>query len=417
MKNQSFTLVELLIVLSLIAILATVLIVTINPGKIMSRGRDTQRINDLRNLEKIMDILSTEQFFNELNYASPNIVYISLPDSSATCTSWLSDLPSLPSGWSYRCSATPTNIDGTGWIPIPFNQFPLINIARLFIDPINKPPYYYSFVVGGSYKLTAKPETNYFSAINDGGIEPLLYEAGTNKRLSTFQSGLILYLPFDEGGGTTAYDLSGFGNNGTLLDASSTNADGDTPPQWTTGKVGKALSFDGVDDYVKTLIHSNYRTYYNLDPNYSHTITVWIYTTSTFPYPYSPGIAASGCHWITYGARTLSIENGKLCAQTHGFYTHICSRTGNLIDGNVATGTWQFLTWTHQRGSTIDKLGINGNMMSFEIATSSYDTCVYGWRFGYRLYGDYFPGLIDEVRIYNRALSDAEIKALYEATK
>ena len=114
MKNKSFTLIEILIVLSLIAILATILIVIINPGQIMSRGRDTQRINDLRNLEKIMDaIYSTDYNFSELNYASSNIVYISLPDSSATCTSWLSDLPSLPSGWSYRCSATPTNIDGT----------------------------------------------------------------------------------------------------------------------------------------------------------------------------------------------------------------------------------------------------------------------------------------------------------------
>jgi hypothetical protein len=45
-----------------------------------------------------MDILSTDQTFNELNYSSPNVVYISLPDSSSTCGSYLSELPSLPSG-------------------------------------------------------------------------------------------------------------------------------------------------------------------------------------------------------------------------------------------------------------------------------------------------------------------------------
>jgi prepilin-type N-terminal cleavage/methylation domain-containing protein len=55
MSNQyskSFTLIELLIVLALIAILATVLILTIKPGAIFSKARDTKRINDLKNIEK-----------------------------------------------------------------------------------------------------------------------------------------------------------------------------------------------------------------------------------------------------------------------------------------------------------------------------------------------------------------------------
>jgi prepilin-type N-terminal cleavage/methylation domain-containing protein len=159
-NSKGFTLIELLVVLAIIAILATVLILTIKPGIFFSRARDTKRIGDLKNIEKIMDILSTDQTFNELNYASPNVVYISLPDSSSTCGSWLSELPSLPSGWSYHCSATPTNIDGTGWIPIPFNNFDILNISQLFIDPINKPPYYYSFVVGGSYEVTAALEAD-----------------------------------------------------------------------------------------------------------------------------------------------------------------------------------------------------------------------------------------------------------------
>jgi hypothetical protein len=38
---------------------------------------------------------------------------------------------------------------------IPFKNFDILNISQLFIDPINKPPYYYSFVVGGGYEVTA----------------------------------------------------------------------------------------------------------------------------------------------------------------------------------------------------------------------------------------------------------------------
>jgi hypothetical protein len=219
-------------------------------------------------------IYSTEYTLNELNYASSNVVYISLPDNNTNCSNWFSQLPSLPSGWSYRCSATPTNIDGTGWIPIPFSNFPILNISQLPIDPLNKSPYYYSFVVGGSYKVTAKPEENYSPAINDGGIEPLLYEAGTDKKLSTFQSGLVLYLPFDEGSGTTARDLSGFGNNGTLCNGGTCPAQG---PTWTTGKVGSALSFDGVDDYV-SMPHSA-----SLGLTEEATLMAWVKTVSTSP--------------------------------------------------------------------------------------------------------------------------------------
>jgi prepilin-type N-terminal cleavage/methylation domain-containing protein len=46
-NSKSFTLIELLIVLAIIAILATILILTINPGGIFSRARDTKRISDL----------------------------------------------------------------------------------------------------------------------------------------------------------------------------------------------------------------------------------------------------------------------------------------------------------------------------------------------------------------------------------
>jgi len=52
-------------------------------------------------------------------------------------------------------------------------------------------------------------------------------------------NGLVGYWTFDEGSGTTAGDSAGV-NNGTLMNGTT----------WTTGKVGSALSFDGVDDGV-----------------------------------------------------------------------------------------------------------------------------------------------------------------------
>jgi len=61
---------------------------------------------------------------------------------------------------------------------------------------------------------------------------------------------IILNLEFDEGQGTTAYDKSRYGNDGTLGDETCSPGSG-TCPKWTDGKFGKALEFDGINDYVE----------------------------------------------------------------------------------------------------------------------------------------------------------------------
>jgi prepilin-type N-terminal cleavage/methylation domain-containing protein len=399
-NSKSFTLIELLIVLAIIAILVTVLILTINPGAIFSRARDTKRINDLKNIEKIMDaIYATEYTFNELNYASSNVVYISLPDSSSTCGSWLSGLPSLPSGWSYHCSATPTNIDGTGWIPIPFSNFPILNISQLPIDPINKPPYYYSFVVGGSYKVTAKPEENYSPAIDDGGIEPLLYEVGTNKKLSTFQSGLVGYWSLDEGTGTIAYDLSGYGNDGTLNNFNFNEASG-----WITGKIGKALIFDGIDDYVSL----------SQQPFLSNgfTFSVWVKIPSPIPSGYT-NIFNNNQFYI----RKSNSAEGN-------YWDAFVKLSDNSVEPRARGIVAQVDVWTHLVvvwDKVMLKIYVNsepkGNVARTGDLTSTTVTAQLGRGAGTNTLLHPFLGIIDEVRIYNRALSPAEIKALYESTR
>ena len=55
-------------------------------------------------------------------------------------------------------------------------------------------------------------------------------------------AGLVLHYKFDETSGTTAADSSGNGNTGTLTNMAGT--------EWTAGKVGGALDFDGSNDYV-----------------------------------------------------------------------------------------------------------------------------------------------------------------------
>jgi hypothetical protein len=353
-----------------------------------------------------MDILSTDQTFNELNYASTNVVYISLPDSSSTCGSWLSKLPSLPSGWSYRCSATPTNIDGTGWIPIPFNNFDILNISQLFIDPINKPPYYYSFVVGGSYEVEAKLESNFQASLNDNGDSGGFYEIGTNLKLTppearsgsrltkddvdkilkiscpTCSQGLVGYWPFDEGSGTIAKDYSGNGNNGTLVNG----------PTWTTGKVGGALSFDGVDDYVNVN---------NVNPFQGNfTVALWL-NFSQVNKSTDNAIVGNGTPTFNQGLH-LGERGGKAY---FGFYNNDTAGNQSLV-----INRWYHITFIYDGAQ---KIYIDGSRDAIR-STSGYQSSLLNTEIGRYPWaqGHLMKGLIDEVRIYNRALSDAEIKAL-----
>jgi hypothetical protein len=389
--------VEIVVTLSIIVILASILIAAINPNAILKRSRDVRRVQDLDTIDKAIQVMKIEiSNFDELNYASQNIVYISLKDSSTTCGSYINELPSLPPGWQYRCSNSPTNIDGTGWIPFPFNQVPLLTLSKLPVDPINKPPYYYAFIVGGSFSLFTMLEDTQRTpnSKNDGDNFPHLYSTvNSNKNLINQAQGLVGYWSFDEGSGNIARDYSGNGNNGTLYGAT-----------WTTGKIGAALSFDGVDDYVQGPISFNAMG--------DWTIVAWFYHRSIKDWSaiWSNNVGITDASVMTFQGITNNFGINRVGVSPSGVFVDlgtdhfnkwifgIIRKSGNLItvkankEGNWIENT-QTLFWTLNSGT------------SYYIGRH--------WQGALQIH----DGFIDEVRLYNRALSDAEIKALYDATK
>src|SRR3989344_260296 len=166
-SRSSFTLIELLIVLAVLSILSITVILTINPSEFLKQARDSTRLSDMANINSSLNLFVVDSPDASLGTASTT--YISIPDPTATSTAGTQcqglGLSELPSGWTYHCAATSTyrNTDGTGWVPVNFQSMSFgSTLGTLPIDPINTTTSgnYYTYTPGGSWQLTATPESN-----------------------------------------------------------------------------------------------------------------------------------------------------------------------------------------------------------------------------------------------------------------
>lgn len=390
-SSKSFTLLELLIVMTVLAILASILLVVVKPQQIFAKARDTQRISDIARIDKAIAVATAES--PNISTGDAKTVYLSLQDSNSNCSTYQTQLPTLPSGWVYKCSNTPKNTDSTGWIPINFQSIPILNLDSIPLDSKNQPPYFYSYIKGGSYKLTAHMEVQFNESSKDGGIDPLYYEAGDDKSIPNYHTGLVMYMPFD----SDAKDYSGNGNNGINNGATQ-----------TTGKVSGALNFDGVDDNVRVLDANT------LSPVEKVTVAAWIYPVSAAGTDYKRIVNKS--ENSDDGEYTLWLYNdGRMIWYVNNW------TLGYVFSTAVLLNKWIYVVGVFDGsiGSNKLKIYINGelnnegNTTSASITNTAYNLYVGNWGSGTRP----FNGLIDEVRIYNRALSSDEIKLMYNATK
>jgi len=202
--------------------------------------------------------------------------------------------------------------------------------------------------------------------------------------------GLVLWLKFNEGSGTTAYDSSFYNNHGTLVNG----------PTWVDGKYGKALSFDGSDDYVEVADSES------LDITDEITIVVWAKPdgANEMGYLVAKGNPAANQRYNLY----WNGANDQLV-----FWESGSERTSEkvFVDNNV---------WVQAAividGTTL-KFYRNGVSAGTKTLSNPLESNSDALRIGHRV-GDpsdarCFKGTIDEVRIYNRALSSEEIQMLY----
>ena len=401
LRTASFTLIELLIVIGILAILTAAVVIVLNPTELLKQGRDSKRSTDIASIHKSIQLLTTQASAISLGTAST--IAISLPDTSPTCANLF--LPTLPSGYTYRCvpTASSTLINGSGWLPIDFTQSSIQNFSALPLDPTNTSStgLYYTYMPTsiGTYELTTLMESEKGSqqAITDGGILPGVLEIGSTiaQTPSLRDRGLVGYWTFDEGSGITAYDRSGKGNNGTW--------NGTIGSQWVVGKVGTyAGNFNGSDNYINCGEGSSSL----ISGSDAHSYAMWINIPTTLnTYSYI----------ISLGDSSVGKQSGFGVLSTLFPYLSAYSSPILLFSNfSIPSNTWIHMVFVYNNG--VGSVFYNG--LFYNSGSINLNTSVGKCRIGSHLSNASFgTGLYDDIRVYNRVLSAAEILSIYNATK
>ncbi len=220
-----------------------------------------------------------------------------------------------------------------------------------------------------------------------GNLGPYASVAQATTPAASGPAGLVASYPFDEGSGTTAHDTTGHGHDGTVVGAA-----------WdANGKTGGCLDFGGGGDLVQIPASPA------LDFTTGATTEAWVFPTTSLT-----GWASVVQHAINDYFLHASHAAGAMRPA-------VGITTGSQIQwigstSPIPVGTWTHLAMTYGGGAL--RLYINGaqavsTMLPNGITATSNQVTVGG----NVPYGEYFRGRIDDVRLYNRALSASEIQA------
>jgi len=228
-------------------------------------------------------------------------------------------------------------------------------------------------------------------------------------RRGLYPTGLVGYWRFDEGKGTIAYDSSGNDNHGILVNVS-----------WVDGKYGKSLSFDGSSSYMHCGTLGNFGS--TILGNVT-TYTFWLKTSQT---SFSRVMGTENAQPIRGASEALAIEINH--PETDKLSIILKDNGGKWLKAYLTnpfdfTGTgWHHFVLIVDAKNTVLTFYIDGVSRDityeYKASPSKLSNFEYPLVIGaFNWMGTpatFYEGLIDEVQIYNRALSSEEIQYLYE---
>lgn len=223
--------------------------------------------------------------------------------------------------------------------------------------------------------------------------------------------GLIGRWAFDEGMGTEVKDSSGSRNDGLLVEGLQDSAAAAQSPKWIAGKKGKALEFDGVDDWIRVPRSDSIDT---TGAQGAVTLAAWVRFTA-FLQP----TAASQFNFVVnrqevgtshehYG---LALLQGRPTAAVHFFFAS--------APANIVLNEWTHLAMTYDGiDMSIYVNGVVGatSSIGWNITADTTPVTIGGAQ-NLDVIKEFVQGEIDEVYLYNRPLVAAEIQALVDDAK
>lgn len=237
----------------------------------------------------------------------------------------------------------------------------------------------------------------WYSAMR-GTITPIIANITIGNPANEEQSpGPVAYWSMDEGAGTTVFDKTTRGNNGTISGASWKPA--------SECKVGKCLYFDGTNDSVN---FGNISTTASISGNL--TISFWMKATNITKGRQNPIGKAYG------GEFNMTMETSGSLSIYHGSAGTDAAPYTQVNSSNVIANNWTHVVYTRDTATRTVKVYLNGKLDKNQTYSSTYDPVVStrSLRFGYE-YAGYYQGYLDEVILFPTVKSAEEVKALYSS--
>lgn len=203
----------------------------------------------------------------------------------------------------------------------------------------------------------------------------------TDAEIQGIYDGLVAYYPFNG----NSDDESGNGNTGIVVGATQ-----------VAGKVGTGYLFNGSSDKIAVSSSPSVKL------TSAATISFWINANDTI----QTGIVSKRGPVNEY---LVYYEQGKVSVLFWGL-----SNIFLAANSNPVTGSWEMWTATYD-GYEI-RIYRNGILDASAASSGNIDSADGELLLGSDLYGTHFNGVLDEVRIYNRALSAAEVQGIYNAS-
>jgi len=380
----------------------------------LRQGRDSTRMREIGSIHRALSMFQVDS--PTASIGAINTIHISIPSTDSTCANL--GLPPPLTGWTYRCVNADNlrRIDGNGWIPVNFTTMSQGSpLSHLPIDPTNTAvsSNFYVYVTDGRTWVLAsliESERHTPSAVRDGGTDFARFEAGNNLALWSAVLApieLVGYWSFDGTGSITHNQTTGLrdtserNNHGTASNANATGM------AFVPGRVGNAVTFDGVDDRVG--IGRTWNSLLGVGTS-DFTIDLWVRYPTQGAFTGILGTYSDSGHagvWLGVNGERITLRM-KADGTPAGFLEMSTPLTYN-------DNQWHHIVFVANRKS-LGHIYVNGILrVSGDISVHS--STLGGGLINIGFIWRHFNGLIDEVRIYNRALTEAEIRTIFNATR